>query len=288
MCFASEGCRTARLAPQVRIGLAGALVVALTMQRAMPLSAEPAASPGWREVWTGADISTDVWLIYSGVTVAPMGHIHSEGIRMRAAGGYGEYRYSDTPFGGEARTFNAKTHFADVLVGYQTRFGELTAKAFIGASLISHDIAPIDEETLVIGSDVGIKGVLELWLNMGPNAWTSLDLSWSTAHETRTARFRTGYRVWPSISVGLEGGVNVDAQGECRMQEKDGKGCLLVHTETYEAADLLDYSRAGVFVRHEWSSGEVSVSGGVLGGSFRGDDVSSLNPYGTVTWLTQF
>ena len=131
---------------------------------------------------------------------------------------------TDTPFDGEVRTFNAKTHFADVLVGYQTRFGELTAKAFIGASLISHDIAPFDAQTVVTGSDVGVKGVLEFWLNMGPNAWGSLDLSWSTAHETRTARFRTGYRVWPSISVGLEAGVNIDAQGECRMQGQVQRG----------------------------------------------------------------
>jgi hypothetical protein len=257
------------------------------MSQAAPVRAEAAASPGWREVWTGADISTNFWLLYSGVTVAPMGHIHNEGIRMRAAGGYGEYRYSDTPFDGEARTFNAKTHFADVLVGYQTRFGELTAKAFVGASLISHDIAPFDDETLVIGSDVGIKGVLEFWLNMGEKAWGSLDLSWSSAYDTRTARFRTGYRVWPSISVGLEAGVNVDAQGECRMKSEVQDGCRAAYDEVYDAANLLDYARGGAFVRHEWSSGEVSVSGGVLGGSFRGDDASSLNPYGTVTWLTQ-
>jgi hypothetical protein len=253
-----------------------------------PLHAEPVASPGWREVWAGADVSKDFWLLYSGVTVAPMGHIHSEGIRMRAAGGYGEYRYTDTRSNGEVRTFNAKTHFADVLVGYQTRFGELTAKAFIGASLISHDIAPFDAQTVVMGSDIGVKGVLEFWLNMGPNAWSSLDLSWSTAYETRTARFRTGYRVWPSISVGFEAGANIDAQGECRLRDKSSADCVIDHGGHYAAANLLDYARGGAFVRHEWRSGEVSVSAGVLGGGFRGEDTSSLDPYATMTWLTQF
>jgi hypothetical protein len=287
MRFASGG-GTARLAPQVRKGLAGALIVISTILHTSPVRAEQATSAGWREVWTGADVSADVWLVYSGVTVAPMGHIHSEGIRVRAADGYGEYRYSDKPFDGEIRTFQARTHFADVLVGYQTRFGELTAKAFIGASLISHDIAPFDDETLVIGSEVGVKGVLEFWLNMGPKAWGSLDLSWASAYDTRSARLRTGYRFWPSISVGLEGGVNVDAQGECRMQSEVQDGCRTAYDEIYDAANLLDYARAGVFVRHEWSRGEVSVSGGVLGGSFRGDDTSSLSPYATLTWLTQF
>jgi hypothetical protein len=263
-----------------------------------PLRAEPASPPGWREVWAGADVSTKFWLLYSGVTVAPMGHIHSEGIRMRGAGGYGEYRYTEKSSDGQPLNYRAKTHFADVLVGYQARFGELTAKAFVGASLISHDIAPLNAQTLAIdpidsltvvtGSDVGVKGVLEFWLNMGPNAWSSLDLSWSTAHETRTARFRTGYRVWPSISVGLEAGVNIDAQGECRMRDKSSGDCVIDYGGSYVAANLLDYARGGAFVRHEWSSGEVSVSAGVLGGSFRGEDTSSLDPYATVTWLTQF
>ena len=263
-----------------------------------PLRAEPASPPGWREVWAGADVSTKFWLLYSGVTVAPMGHIHSEGIRMRGAGGYGEYRYTEKSSDGQPLNYRAKTHFADVLVGYQARFGELTAKAFVGASLISHDIAPLNAQTLAIdpidsltvvtGSDVGVKGVLEFWLNMGPNAWSSLDLSWSTAHETRTARFRTGYRVWPSISVGLEAGVNIDAQGECRMRDKPSGDCVIDYGGSYVAANLLDYARGGAFVRHEWSSGEVSVSAGVLGGSFRGEDTASLDPYATVTWLTQF
>ncbi len=95
MRIASGGCRTERLAPQVRVGLAGVLAVAMNVSQTGPLRAEPASPPGWREVWAGADVSTKFWLLYSGVTVAPMGHIHSEGIRMRAAGGYGEYRYTD-------------------------------------------------------------------------------------------------------------------------------------------------------------------------------------------------
>ncbi len=115
----------------------------------------------------------------SSIPVSPsrLGVIHSEGIRFRAAGGYGQYSYSDAAPDGQSLTFHAQTHFTDVLMGYQTRFGELTAKAFIGASLISHDIAPLDEETLFDhGSEVGVKGVLEFWLNMGQKGWGSLDL----------------------------------------------------------------------------------------------------------------
>ncbi len=32
--------------------------------------AEEPYQPGWREVWTGADATGHVWLVYSGATVA--------------------------------------------------------------------------------------------------------------------------------------------------------------------------------------------------------------------------
>jgi Cellulose biosynthesis protein BcsS len=241
----------------------------------------------WREVWAGADISQDVWLVYSGVTVAPMSHIHGDGVRMRVTGGYGEYRYSDDR-AGDIQTFQAKAHFADVLVGYQKRIGELTAKAFVGIATIGHDIAPFDDQTLAIGDEIGAKGVVELWLNMGDRAWGSLDLSWASAHNTRAARFRMGFRIIHALSLGIEGAVNVDAQGECRMQSTNHAGCRAQYDEADGTATLLDYGRGGLFVRYEWQGGEVSLSGGALGGGLRGDDDASIDPYMTLNWITQF
>jgi hypothetical protein len=239
-------------------------------------------------VWAGADISTDVWLLYSGVTVAPQSHIHGDGVRFRAVAGYGQYRYSDTiPSGAGVRAeFHAETHFADLLAGYQARFGELTAKAFAGLSVVGHDIEPLDSETVVVGSESGVKGIVELWLNMGPSAWGSLDLAWSSAHDTRSVRLRAGYRVLPTVSLGLEAGLNVDAQGECRM-EGGGGGCRATY-DSRDAASLLDYGRAGLFTRYEWAGGEASLSAGALGGSFQGEGASDVDPYVTFTWITQF
>ena len=85
--------------------------------------------------------------------------MHEEGLKLRASGGYGEYTYSDrVPSADPAMdprdretTFHAKTHYAEILVGYLMRFGELTAKAFVGPSIIGHDISPNDTETVVIG-----------------------------------------------------------------------------------------------------------------------------------------
>lgn len=243
-----------------RSGAGHALVAALVTITvwSLPASAGPETQPSGRQVWAGADISKNVWLVYSGVTIAPWGGMHDDGWRFRSAGGYGEYEYDGNDASGPAR-FHAQTYYADLLVGYLKRFGDLTAKGFVGASIISHDISPLDPETVAIGEEVGVKGVIELWLNIGASAWGQLDLSWSSAHNTRAARGRLGYRVWPKLSLGLEGGLNMDSQGACRMDALSGSGCRSLSGDPIDGTELLDYARAGAFARYEWGQGEVSA-----------------------------
>lgn len=279
-----------------------AFVIALShLLGAAPGTADEGPASG-REAWAGADVSENVWMVYSGATLAPWSAMHEPGWRVRVAGGYGAYSYSKTPTAKkddesrEILAFDATTYFTDVLVGYLVRLGDLTAKAFVGASVVSHDITPDDVYTIASGDEVGVKGVIELWLNMGERGWGSLDLSWSSAHETRSARSRVGYRVWPRVSLGLEAGLNVDAQGECRMKKAGIPRCGFADRDPetgevhrrYEAADLLDYARGGAFARYEWDAGEASVSAGVLGESFAAGDEIELAPYMTVNWLTRF
>ena len=232
---------------------------------------------GWVEVFGGGDALRDVWLLYSGVTMAPLSKdIYSDGIRIRVVSGYGQYRYSGLRLkpleSRESRDaqpvkFKAETEFADVMIGYHQRFGELTAKAFVGISAINHDISPgdcfdhrVDDNkpyryvkkcNPASGFDAGIKGALELWLNLDDDSWTSLNLSYTTAHDTSAASWRYGVRVLPTVSIGSElrfnrssGNVNFDPQSG------DPKG--------------FEYSaRTGGFIRYEWLGGEVSLAGGV-------------------------
>ncbi len=174
----------------------------------LALSSPPAVAdqpPPGREIWAGVDVSTNVWLVYSGVTLAPFGGIHDDGLRFRAAGGYGEYTYTDKVPGADPAfsrgiQFHAQTYYADFLIGYLKRWGDLTAKGFVGASIISHDISPFDTETVAIGDEVGVKGVIELWLNIGERGWGQLDLAWSSAHNTRTARAPRVSRMAQAVS----------------------------------------------------------------------------------------
>lgn len=255
---------------------AALLVVAALPAAPSHAHAEDALRPHWREAWAGADVSTNVWLTYTGVTVAPWSGLYEDGWRFRSTGGYGGYRYLRAPStaNGKSRAFSATLSYSEALAGYQARFGELTAKAFLGASLISHDIAPWDADAVVIGPDVGVKGVVELWLNLGQSGWASLDASWSGAHDTRAVRARAGYFVVRSVSVGPEAALNVD--GEAYLKQKQ------------DEASLLDFGRVGLFARYAWASGEVSVSAGVLGRSVNTSSSSDVEPYVGFNWLSQF
>jgi hypothetical protein len=222
--------------------------------------ADPDAPPAWREVWVGAVASSHVWLAYGGMTVAPLSDMFGDGVRLRVASGYGGYRYTGTRDGRLMR-FRAKTAFADGLVGYLKRIGPLTAKAFVGASVISHDVGPFDPENPVQGLAWGPKAVVELWLNLGASAWSSLDADWTSAHQTYGGRVRAGYRVISDVSLGIEARLNGNAL------DKDARG--------------------GVFVRYAWEGGEISLAGGVSG-RFLEDARDMTDPYATANWLLQY
>lgn len=254
------------------IGIAAlAMIGALAVSWVAPSHAE---GVGQREVWVGADAGAHNWLVYSGGTYAPWGDIHADGFRLRATAGYGHYDYQ----------WDAKTHVevdkttADVLVGYQHRFGELTAKAFIGWAILT-DLDVPSANVRIPKFQNGVKGALELWLNLGPNAWTSLDLNYADTRETWSVRSRVGYRVLPTVSLGVEGVINhANLAGQVQINSK--------------TPQPLGNIRVGAFARYEWFGGEISASGGLTGDT--GEDLGSTDllrkpsAYGTVNWITQF
>jgi hypothetical protein len=229
-----------------------------------------------------------VWLVYSGATVAlGSADVWSDGWRLRAGGGYGGYSLSEAVSGPHGLPYlvhySVQTAYADGLIGYLKRLGPLTAKAFVGAAMISHSFAAED-----IGSTStlawGPKAALELWLNIGESAWASLDLNGTTACSTYAGRLRLGYRVLPTLSVGPEAAINHD--------EISSKRCGGIP----EANAPLFEGRAGLFVRYEWFGGEASVAGGFASNFDRNlgsaaaltDTIDARAYYGNVNWVTQF
>ena len=258
---------------------------------------------GWREMWAGADATKDVWLLYTGVTLAPLSKdIYTDGLRLRMTGGYGQYAAKATTLqaskancgilGGKNKTcttltavqedYDVNFSYSDMLVGYHKRFGNLTAKAFIGGSMIEHAKSARNLNAPRIGREFGVTGALEFWLNLGDNAWTSLDLNYSTAYDTAAARWRAGWRVLPTLSIGPE--LRVDRND---VELTSGGTCT----------DVQPTFRGGVFSRYEWFGGELSASTGFArivrpgGTSVHGQrdcDDEQFEPYATINYLTQY
>ena len=245
---------------------------------------------GWRQAWTGADVHSNGWLMYAGATVAPYTDIYSDGLRLRATTGYGGYGWEGRyvkPANGDPVNDRFKgyatTGYADLLVGYYKQIGPATVKAFIGAAMIEHHLGTIkcanancdSEDTiseLVHGTDWGPKASFEIWLNIGANAFASFDASFTTAHDTSSSHARLGYRILPTVSVGLEAAVNTNARNNFFSQKEPD----------HRAPDY----RGGVFVRYEWFTGEIAVSGGFTTGD--AGNISENAIYGTLNYATHF
>lgn len=225
---------------------------------------EPAYKP-WLESWAGADASAQVWLIYSGATIAPFGNVWSDGWRLRIGGGYGQYDVTH----GKTR-YAARTMTTDLVAGYQMRFGNLTAKLFAGASHIGLEAVAKDGSRHISEPEIGFKTALELWLDIGDHAFASFDAAGTTAHASFSARVRYGYRIAPPLSLGPE--------------------LVLNGNDTWAGSDrnvlgraLHGDSRIGGFARFQWTGGEISASGGISG------DISHPSrPYATITLSLQF
>lgn len=244
--------------------IAAAIATLIMISAPMTASAEELqAQPdvpayGWREMYGGVDAARDQWLFYSGMTIAPFSpNIYSDGLRLRFGGGYGRYSYDSmgphTNCGvawlndicsEKDRTrqhYEVSHSYAEALLGYYLQLGRLTAKAFGGFSMSSENhLNAFDPAHDSDGTEFGVKGALEFWLNLTDTSWTSLDVSYSTARNETASRWRAGWRVTPALSIGPE----------------------LRYDKNIETGDGAWNGRAGLFARYEWTGGEVSLASG--------------------------
>jgi hypothetical protein len=218
----------------------------------------------------GAEAFRHAWSLYTGATAAPLGGLDADGLRVRAVGGYGAYAYSGRRTAGTGSRivrFEGQATFADLLAGYRTQLGALTVKGFAGLMTSGHRTSPDDPETAVRGGGLGAKLALETWWTISEQAWASVDVAWGTLHGSYAGRGRLGWRVAPTLSIGLE--VGAAGNIEC------------------------DLARAGGFLRYEWAAGEVSASAGwsndkLLDGTAGTGRAAASTPYAMLSWLTKF
>ena len=199
-------------------------------------------------MWSGGEGTRNAWSTYTGLTWSPFGKLASDGLRIRATGGYGEYRYSGTAEGMQQSIYGTAA-FADLLVGYQIGLGALTVKAFAGGNFDGQLLQPFDEANKAGTSASGAKVVLEAWYSLTDRTWAQLDLSWSSAHGGYGSRLRAGYRVrqrmLEDLSVGVEAGAFGNDGGD------NGRAGAFVQVERFQRERL----QAGQAAAGRWGGG---------------------------------
>jgi Cellulose biosynthesis protein BcsS len=238
------------------------------------------ALPG--ETWIGAEGFGRVWSIYSGANYAPFGAMNEGGFRLRAVTGMSGYKYTSPRWTGaktEPVAFQGQGTFVDALAGYHARYGNLTAKVFVGATYTNHRTGTAnlnfvaatgsirDNETRLNGQHYGAKTAIELWFNLSERIWSSADISLSTLNIAYTGNARLAWRVTPELSGGGE-------TGTVGFTDRDEFNGIDVRRQT---------TRFGAFVRYDNQSSEVIVSGGLS--QARGDVAT---PYATAQYLARF
>ena len=264
---------------RLRVGRGGStalLLLAVLIALPCRAAAEDDAAPppaAWREIGVGGMASAHSWTLYSNSTFAPLGPINADGLRVRLGSGYGKFDYTvpakfhftcpKPSLICPATPVKGRVTFADIMAGYRFSYGPVTAKAFAGYAIDTQGLSPFDDGNAAGGKARGPRLALETWTNLSRRLWLQADGSWSAAHAQASVLTRLGYRVLPSVSLGVE---------EAYFQNVAGHEF-----------------RSGVFARYEWDSGEVVAAGGLKGErhSYTGDDGKD-GPWGSLSVLFRY
>jgi Cellulose biosynthesis protein BcsS len=240
---------------QDRVGIVGlALAAGLVAALLTPIAAVAGSEEPHAEIFTGVEASNNAVSGYLGGGYAFGKGLYESGWRLRAVGSLGRYDYQGTLFGSGAdldTTFDGEASFAAVLVGYQIRRGAATLKLFAGAEAEDQHVSPRDPSNRVQGSATGARVQAESWFDLSTAWFASVDAAYGTAFREYWSLARLGWRAWPNLALGLEGGA--------------------LGNEEYDAG------RGGGFIRVSLRRVEMTLSGGFTGNYLED------NPSGYVT-----
>lgn len=172
------------------------------------LSAVAFATPAQADrtgVWTGVDFGPSSYFAFLGAVTGIMGQdiSNESGFLLRLSGGYGEYDY-DTIFPGPTPT-NVEGDVAqgDLMIGYRAVFPSGHLSAYVGGEYQNHDQSPRDVANTVEGSEGGVKGMLELDLNLVSQLYLLGQGTYSTAFDSYWSRATIGWNFGP-VTIGPE------------------------------------------------------------------------------------
>jgi len=150
----------------------------------------------------GLDV-TSVGSVYEfgEITAAPSGNIDQSGVRLRGMEGYGIYKVA--PGGGQA-DIRGTTADGSLLAGYGFVRDNYSVDLYAGLDVENDRLSAPDPQDRVQGTQVGVKGVGELWWTPTPQTLVFGLAEYSTAFQTYYAKAKLGYDALSGKQEGKE------------------------------------------------------------------------------------
>lgn len=140
---------------------------------------------------------------FAGVTgtMALTDTLRDSGARLRVEGLTGTYDYRIRETGAKVRGDQVE---GSALVGYEWIWRNAALAGYIGLNIRDNRLSVPDPANSVVGTAVGVKGVLEAYANPTDNTMVSAYGSYATDHRAYYARLKGGYALWGQTFIGPE------------------------------------------------------------------------------------
>ncbi len=193
--------------------------------------------------YAGGDVATDSAFAWSGILAAPSGTLHEDGWRLRLAGGTGRYRYRTSAVPGGVNVADVVS--GEVMAGYRFTYAEAVASVFLGGHIENQQLHVPDPGHQSQGLSAGVKGLVELYRRFTPAVVGTASASASTVNRAYHLRATLSYGRPSGFTIGTEAAL----LGDLRYTEP----------------------RAGLFVQSTYGRTTLSLAGGWLSNSDKGE-----------------
>ncbi len=141
-------------------------------------------------------------------TIAPVGNLLTDGLRVRIQGVAGTYSY---PGAAVRQTVTGVQQEGTVLLGYEWIWQQAALAGYIGMNVRNNELSILDPGNPVVGTGIGTKVAADLYVNPTENTLFTANASYSTLFNAYYARLRAGVAVLPGVFVGPEATLLGDA-----------------------------------------------------------------------------
>lgn len=244
-----------------------------------PCKADEAGPAPRFETYAGADYDGRAASLYTSTVWSVFSPVNQEGFRLKLDGLANVYGNTNASVFSSSFTAAALKGIGDAMVGYQFDRGPVWIKLYAGAAYQAQAQLFYDVGEIVQQKAWGAAAAVQAYWKGDGRLWSSFSASWLQPDNATSFYSRLAYEIYRSggglkISTGGEGSLSVNSANLF----KEGR-----------ALDLYDnYVRGGALINFRYGANDLSLSGGISGGTSHACGDEAVHPYATISYGRQF